>query len=328
MLGENEQALEAYKSAAKTDPDFAPSYLGMALVEPVVKANASPEKNLLKAVELDPYLGEASLELVRYYIGKRNIDAAAEELANAEEIIAHSPALNLYAGQIAMAEGDLVSALENAELTISKDRMLLPAYLLLGEAALESGLPRKALEALQTYLVYEVDNADAWSLLGRSLYETGSSEKQVLDALDKALALDGNLAEAYLYRGLQYLDQEEIQEAINDLTLARRLNPKDFAVSTALGRAMLAAGYLPDARYHLDNSLAYANTDLERAEVYYWRAQVHEKNGYEPGAIQDWNALLELRGDTVPEEWIQAAEDNLQALVTPTPKKPTPTKRP
>jgi len=148
-----------------------------------------------------------------------------------------------------------------------------------------------------------------------------------LDALDRALALDDEIGDAYLYRGLIHLALGEGQEAVNDIYLARRMagegaDYNKFALSMGMGRALLAAGREEDGYGQITSSESLAETEIQLAAVYFWRAQAAEILGRRSQAIEDWEALLGLSHQDLPTEWISLAEQRYQELTataTPTP---------
>ena len=144
--------------------------------------------------------------------------------------------------------------------------------------------------------------------------------------LSKAIDLDKSQANAYLYRGLIYLDLNQGQDAVNDLVQARRLDNKSFEASLALGRGLFATNRLNDARGQISSSLDLAQTDEQRAQVYYYRALVLEALGNPPAARQDWQALIDLPESTLPADWAAMAQTQLAPTATATfTTTPTPT---
>ena len=110
----------------------------------------------------------------------------------------------------------------------------------------------------------------------------------------------------------------EGQPAVNDLMMARRLDTNSFAINLGLGRALLIAERLDDARAQIDSSEKLAENDAQLAAVYYWRAIAMEADDQARAAALVWEAMLDLAEESVPEEWQLVAMAHIAAL-TPTP---------
>jgi tetratricopeptide (TPR) repeat protein len=200
----------------------------------------------------------------------------------------------------------------------------------LGEASAANQDYEAAFEAMDIYLTYEEGDPIAWMIQGQALYATGQYSES-LEALEQALDLDKNLPGAMLYRGLVYIELDQGQKAVNDIYVAMQSQPRDFDLNLSFSRALFSAGRLGDALGQINRSYDIAEGDEQMAKVYFWRAQILEAIGNVPSAIKDWNALLELPEEVVPEEWREMAESHVAATVTPAPtatQTPTPTDTP
>ncbi len=319
LLGKNEDALAAYEKAIEVDEKFAPGYLGRARISLITSPQADVEKDLQKAIELDPNLADAYLVYSAYLLDQGKTEPAMEALAAAEKLIPYSPILYVYKAQALLNLGENQKALESAQMAHDMDWTLLPAYLALSEAQLANDNPQKALEYLNTYLLYNDKEAQAWVLKGRILAAAGDDFPAAIEAFDKALELDNRLSDVYYYRGMAYVATQEGQPAVNDLTQALRLEPDSFEINLELGHALLLAGRPVDAFRQLKSSESFAANDRQLARVYYWRALSLETLGDPPNAILDWQALLKLPKEALHEGWASAAQTHLSSLYTSTP---------
>ena len=225
----------------------------------------------------------------------------------------------LYRGQAELMLGDNEAALQDAERAVELDSTSLPAFLLLGQTSALNGKYEAAEQALQTYLTYEPDQGSAWLELGKVYYLSGKNFTAAKDALDKALELNDESGDAYLYRGLISLDLGNGQEAVNDLITARRFDSRSFVINLALGRALLASERFNEAYSQINATENLASTDEELAQVYYWRALALEAKGSDADAVMDWRALLDLPKTAYPTQWPATVQAHLEALYTATP---------
>ena len=326
FMGDNQAALAAYDQAISINPNFGPAYLGRARARLAIKPKLSVLDDLKKAMDKDPGLGEAYLLRANLLLGQGDIKAALADLKTAERLLPNSPLVYLFRAQAELQGNNNTAALADAQRANQMDLTMLPGYLALGQAGIANQEYYSAVQALQTYVTYVTDNVEAWAALGHALYEQGQYSEAVT-ALDKALAIDDQLADAYLYRGLTELELGDGQPAVNDLVNARRFNSQAFMINLALGRALIVAERLNEARDVLTYSQSLAKTAPDQAAVYYWRAQVLESLGNLPAAKADWKALYNLPEEAVPAEWLAIAKQRLATTATPT-ITPTATKTP
>jgi tetratricopeptide (TPR) repeat protein len=331
------QAMDAFDQALKLNPTFGPAYLGRARASLAQDPKADISKDLDSAIKFDPQDGEAYLERATFLLNQGDSQAAQQDLEKAQGLLPDSPLVYLENAQLAIQQGETEAALQNARKALELDQTSLPIYRTVGQAAILNQDFELAIETLKTYLLYQPEEAQAWALLGQAYYGNKQYSPQALDALSKAIDLDKNQADAYLYRGLIYLDLNQGQEAVNDLVQARQLDNKSFEASLDLGRGLFATNRLNDARGQISSSLDLAQTDEQRAQVYYYRAQVLEALGNPPAARQDWQALIDLPNAAIPPEWAALARKQLAPTatatftITPTPtpsRTPTATRTP
>jgi tetratricopeptide (TPR) repeat protein len=312
------QAEDAFEQALELNPTFGRAYLGRARALLAQDPKADISKDLDSAIKYDPQDGEAYLERAAFLLRRGDSQAAQQDLEKAQDLLPNSPLVYLENAQMALQQGEAKVALQNAQKALELDQTSLPIYRAVGQSAILNQDFALAIKTLKTYLLYQPDEAQAWALLGQAYYGNKQYNPQALEALGKAIELDKSLATAYLYRGLIYLNLDQGQEAVNDLVQARRLDNKSFEASLALGRGLLATNRLNDARGQISSSLDLAETDAQRAEVYYYRAQILEALGNPPAARQDWQALIDLPKDAVPAEWAAMARQQLAPTATAT----------
>jgi hypothetical protein len=164
----------------------------------------------------------------------------------------------------------------------------------------------------------------------------GQTARQEYDlataAFQTALGINSRSADAYLERGLMYMAQNDPEKARADFAKAVSYNPREYNTNFSLGRAFLQLKKPRDAYIQFNIARGFAETDFEKAQVFYWRAQSLEAIGEIESAINDWNALLALPTTAFPEEWVTTAQEKLSILFTstrtPITKSPTITRWP
>jgi tetratricopeptide (TPR) repeat protein len=337
----------AYRQALETDPAFAPGYLGLARLALAQSQDQEILSALNRAIQADPDFGEAYLERTAYYLSREEYEPAQADLEKAARQLPGSPLVYYFRARLALLDEDTTAALEAARQAHELDLTFLPAYLLLGQAALLEGEFETAASVLQVYVASFPQNSAAWTALGQALSSgPRRDQEEALQAFDRALALKGEDFEALYGRGLAYLALKEGQKAVNDLVAARRLegaysarrkggSSLRFELDLALGQALLAAGRAGDARNTLVSLTPSAETEAQRAALYYWRARAAEAMDDAPAAVEDWRELLALPDQVLSAGWATHAQKRIAALATPTPtptatatKTATPTRKP
>ena len=318
LLEEPENALFAYEKAIETNPNFAPAYLGRAKAMSSLDPEFDVEADLTQSVNLDPSLANAHLELIAINLNKGDFDKVIKQLEIVEELVPESPLVYLYRSQALLHLEEYGQALDAAQQAYELDQTILAVYQTLGNLHLQAGDAKQASHYLEIYLRYIKDDAEAWATYGLALFNQGENIEDAMQAFDLALVLDENSFIALLYRGLAYLEAGDGQLAVNDLFIARNFDRESFDASLGLARALYLAERFDDAISQFSGSEGLAETDNQRAEVYYWRAQTNDTSGDYRSAVNDLQRLLELPSDVVPKDWIEFAEEYMLAL-TPTP---------
>jgi tetratricopeptide (TPR) repeat protein len=311
QLGDYEKALEYYEAGIALDPKFAPNYLSRALVRSSLNPKLDILADLNKAIELDPLYGEAYLERAIYKYIQGSYEASLEDMNSAIEFIPTDPRLYLELANVYLALGQNDQALLNAEEAHERDITLLPAYLVLGKAYLANNLPEEALGVINTYGQYVKDDATYWAVLGGSLYEIGEDYQAALDALDKAKTLGNNLAIVHYYRGMTALALNDPHQAVNDLYIARSLEPGNIVYDIWFGVTLYKDQRYREAYNQLNAIEPMGKTNEQLALLYYYEAKAGMEIPLFDPVKKAWSALLELPEEFVPPEWLKEGEEYL-----------------
>jgi tetratricopeptide (TPR) repeat protein len=256
--------------------------------------------------------------LIAYYLVIGNFEFALDSLEIAEKLVPESPLIYAYRSQALLQSGEFEMALEAAQQAYELDQTILEVYQTLGNLHLLSGNSDQASHFLEIYLRYVTDDANTWAAYGRALFESGDRFDEAMHAFDLALVLDENSFTALLFRGLSYLESGQGQLAVNDLFIARNFDRESFVASLGLARALSLAERYNDAVSQFTGSELLASTESQRAEVYYWRADTFRLIGDKISALNDFETLLTIEDETIPEIWLNEAQQFILEM-TPTP---------
>ncbi len=330
FLEENSKAIAAYDRALNIDEDFGPAYLGKARVLPYVGGASGVRSALDRAIERDPFFAEAYLERAIYFTDKKKYEAALEDLETAIQLSPNSALAYYHLAKVHWLEEELEDALLAAEKSLELDRTNLATFLLMGQLYEANDQIEKAVEVLELYVLYDEENAEAFGIIGGAYYAEGDYEKAI-ETLDLAIELDRRSGLAHYYRGLSYFELEDGENAINDLDKANRLLSDSFDASLSLAKAHILVEHYGDCYLQVERTRSLAETELEEALIYYWRATCHEGREDISSALKDWENLLDMSPSAEIHDLRAEAQEHIEELYTPTPtstKNPTPTKTP
>jgi tetratricopeptide (TPR) repeat protein len=319
--GNHARAIEVYNKIIERQPSFAPAYLGRARawLERSPDAIGEAMADLKLAVEHDPNMGEAYLELAMLQSMGDTPEEALETLETAARLVPDSALMYLGLSRAYMRMGETEQALAAAVRANELDITMLPVYLAMGEALQASGDITGSLEPLDIFFTYETGDAKAWLLLARAYIAT-EDHKKALNALDQSMKLGAQTEELLMMRAGVAMAAGSPEKALRDYEAVFRMNKGSYEASLGIGQALIGLKYPGDAWKRFQETRPLAKTDLQKAELLYWRAQsLDALNNQQDAAFRDWNALLLLPEEQLKPEWIEQARERIIALSTPTP---------
>jgi len=137
------------------------------------------------------------------------------------------------------------------------------------------------------------EDALAYLNKGEDLYRAGKYDEAIRE-LDRALAINGNLADGYSLRGSAYFNKGNYDRAIEDYTTALRIKP-DYH------EALLGRGFAYYYNYNDDRAIEDYNDALRIKPDYYEvllnRGLLYAGKGNYDRAIEDYNAALRTKPD-------------------------------
>ncbi len=326
------EATDAYTRALALNENFGPAYVGMARLELARDENADVLGLLDFAIQASPNFIEAYLLRAEQKLKLGDANGALADLQAAENLNPGSALIHLGYSQAYLALGEAERSVASARRANEIDITILPVYLALGEAYAANNQPGEAAKALQTYMLYAPEDPAAYLQIGKLHFLAGEYEGAIED-LEKSIAYKNDPL-ARLYHGLTLVELGRGPEAVFELDHALDFFPDSFAAHLGMVRALILDEKFGSAAIEADTALPLAETDEEKAAVYYWRAKAYEQQPSRlADAKRDWEALLAMPENAMPSAWRREAQQRLAALTTPsvTPtvtKTGTPTKTP
>jgi tetratricopeptide (TPR) repeat protein len=326
-LGRYNEALEQYERAIFLDPAFAPAYFGRALITPVINPDGDMLGDLDQAIQLDPEYGEVYIELAKYYLDREAYQQAFDNAAMGVEYLPESHIAHLYLGWTLLEMGQYSEAKDAVERSLELDINYVPTYLLAGRANLEHGQAERAKELLIRYDPYVPEKSwDFYYALGKAYFLMDEDLEQALQLLDQAEKKNSDRLEIYVTRAEVNQSLGNLSAAITDAYRAKNMDRENYQLNLFLGKLLYEDDQGSEALVYLDKANTLADSGYDKAEVYFWRAQVYEILERWDDSIRDWRAMMNLPREYVPDEWEFIAEEKLLPTSTPTPTiTPSPT---
>ena len=141
--------------------------------------------------------------------------------------------------------------------------------------------------------------------------------------------LKQGIIEVFLYKGLSLYELDLVDEAILEFNRAFLFFPDQFEAKLYHGVGLMEGGEVGEGYFEINASSSFAKTDQQKAMLYYWRGHSLERLNEPVKARQDWDALLALDSEYVPQDWAEVALRAIQGgYNTPTPISNAPTRVP
>ena len=170
ILKKYPEASQNYEKSIQVNPNFAPAYLGRALLklETNSKQADAARADVDKAISLDRSYFDAYLELASLKIAAKDGKEALTDLATAADLNSASSLLYYERAQAQLLTGANAQALTDARQSMQLDRTFLPIYRVLSEALRAEGQVNQTQGLLETYTQYVPDDTQALLWLGEA----------------------------------------------------------------------------------------------------------------------------------------------------------------
>jgi tetratricopeptide (TPR) repeat protein len=268
-----------------------------------------------KAIDLDPKLAVAFVDLGEVFIEKHEYASAVPPLKKALELNPASEPGHQLLGYALLAQGYAVEAIPHLEKAHDEDA--------LGIALLDAGRLQEAVTVLQKAVAKNPDDPDLLYYYGRA---SGLLSKQVFDALEarfpdsarahqmmaqdyaalrevpsaerefnEALRLRPQTAGLHLDLGYLYARAQQWDKAEEQFRLESELQPGNAEAAYRLGEAQMQLGKFHEAR------ISFVHSDqlkLEMPETLYMLGKAASLDGNDALAQKSWLHLLTLEKDT------------------------------
>ena len=333
-LGARELAQAAYREvlkAAPADPASADVYIASALLQNQQGRPEDAQKTLDSAKQLMPNvpgvwraLGDVAQSQGRYKEALADFQHAAAldpddlgakfriggalrrdgQFAEATKVFdavaeldKDYPGLALERGLLYEASGHSIEALKQYEDALAKAPTDPDLMLRVGCGKVAAGRPEQAEELLRKVLSQRPTSAETNHCLGRALLVQGTRLADALRALERAVELDPNRAEYFLYVGWAASDAGNFPKADKALAEALRLDQGMADAYWQRGVLRQRQGAVRDAIADLTKALALRPS---RHEAHAALADAYYGLGREQEALKEWQLAIQAQPDNAP----------------------------
>jgi tetratricopeptide (TPR) repeat protein len=268
-----------------------------------------------KAIDLDPKLGAAFVDLGEVFIEKREYAAAIPPLKHALELNPNIEGAHQLLGYALLAQGYPAEAIPHLEKAHDEDT--------LGIALLDAGRLPEALTVLQKAVARNPDDPDLLYYFGRA---SGLLSKQAFDTLEahfpdsarahqmmaqnyavlrelpsaerefsEALRLRPQTAGLHLELGYLYARAQQWDKAEEQFRLETELQPGNAEAAYRLGEAEMQLGKFHEAHASLAQS---DKIKPDMPETLYLLGKAASLDGDDALAIKSWLGLLKIESNT------------------------------
>lgn len=208
---------------------------------------AVAERSFRAVLALNPLAAGAYANLGVIDMRRKQWRQAREMLSRAAALAPEVPGIRLNIGLAYYRQGDYASAIAPFKSVVHDVPGSLQARYLLGLCYLFVGNYTDAMATLEPLWPQESDQLNYLYALGIAAGEAKNPELEQR-ALDRLLEVGQNSPEVHLFKGKAYINHEKYDEAIAELKVAARENPKLPFVHFNLGFAYLRKQDLEDAQ--------------------------------------------------------------------------------
>ena len=228
------------------------------------------EQELNEAIRLDPSSETNYLDLARLQLSGRQLDAALDSARLTVKLFPKSPEGWLLKGSIETLAQRLTDALASYTTAVRLDGNNAEAKLALADAQWLAGNTEQARASFRLLLQRYPRTAKVYVAYADFLSNVGPRDPaQLTKLMETALALDSSLAEPHYYMGNLALTNGKLDDAVQQLEIAARLDPTSSKTHFALSRALRQKGQREES---------------EREFATYQKLKAGEEGASKPGA--------------------------------------------
>ena len=288
-LGKPQEAQVAVTAALTRLPGNAHLLLLSGRVNEALDRLAEAESQYKAALAADPSDPEPVLALGRFFLRFRRIAEARQQFDALAQRLADDARVRVGLGDLAMADGDVARARSEYEKASSIDPRFAPAWLGQSRAALEQQRFRDGLADADRALALDVNVPDGRLQRGLALWRT-KDLTGALQELDAARSSSGNL-KVNVAVGAVLLEKGDLAGAETALNQALRVEPSNPEANFAMARVHAARSEWTSA---IESMRAALDRVPGRASYHYEMGLIYREAKKVPEALDEWKVCVKL----------------------------------
>jgi tetratricopeptide (TPR) repeat protein len=265
LLSENkvEDALKELQIVGSLEEDATDTRFKIALIQLQKKQFEAAEIELSLVLQQQPNSGKVRYYLATSLVGQKKYEKAIEELRKASPDQDFYLENQIFLAYLLQESKDLKGAIAVLEEILKGDGQKLNAKLLAFLVSLqkEAGSLKDAV-ATQKRLIAIDDKNDSYYFSLGVLYDEAGETKLAIDAMEKAIELNPNHANALNYLGYTLsVKNVDLERAISLVTRALEIEPDNGYFVDSLGWIYYQMGKYEEAHLHLSRAVELVPTD-------------------------------------------------------------------
>jgi tetratricopeptide (TPR) repeat protein len=251
-LGQTKEAIEDFNKSIQLSPENGAVYNNRGNVLMDLGHPDEALKDFDRAIALSPNYGVAYNNRGNAHVALGQFDPAFQDFRKAVELMPRSAIPFNGRGKTHAMLKRYHAAVRDLGRAISINPRYVPAYQHRADAYLALGMYREAIDDATQAITLEPEKPQPEMLLLRGKAQAGEKKlNPALEDLNKAIELKPDLADAYVERGIVFIQARRFDDALGDLNRAIELSPqnaKAFAMrALAKYQAAGAGASKPDA---------------------------------------------------------------------------------
>ena len=286
------EKIECYTRAIELDPNCAEAYAGRGDIYYAKGNYAAAIYDFGKLIKLQPLSAETYFARGQAYSKQGDTQDALQDLTGAIKLKpdyaeAYQARAMLYSDQHAYTE-----AMADVQKALQLGAQVDPDFVSALDRVLKSQAQADAGETKKPAPPAPVNLSPAEEALAKGMAETKPADQ--IYWFSRAIKLDPNNANAYVYRGDVYCQQGNSDRGIADYSQAIQINPKLAVAYNNRGVAWTARGEMERAMWDFNDAI---QRDPALAGAYYNRAHAFARAGKFEPAVADFTRVVELKPD-------------------------------
>ena len=209
------EAIDAFHSVLETEPDNADVYNNMGVAYTCIGDSEHAETYFVKAIELDPEMAQAYINLSDLYYKSGDIASALGTLQRGSYELENNLAIAHLLARVYIEDQRWEDAIVELERVLDGEPENYDAYYDLGHVYFELGDYESAIDNFENVIGYEQNQNN--ELLYYALAQAYEANNQIDKAISnylKAIAVNDKFTLAYKKAGILFLAREDFEDAV------------------------------------------------------------------------------------------------------------------